>query len=47
VEAGWDAGMGYPTLILNPDDSTIDVQVFESNDLRGHWSHPDEFEAPG
>ena len=47
MDAGWGAGMGYPALILNPDDSTIDAQVFESDDLRGHWSRLDEFERPG
>jgi hypothetical protein len=39
VDAKWGAGMCYPALILNPDDSTIDVQVFESDDLCRHRSH--------
>jgi gamma-glutamylcyclotransferase (GGCT)/AIG2-like uncharacterized protein YtfP len=47
VDAGWGAGLGYPALILDPDGSPIDVQIFESVDLPDHWSRLDEFEGPG
>jgi gamma-glutamylcyclotransferase (GGCT)/AIG2-like uncharacterized protein YtfP len=47
VEAGWGASLGYPALVLDPDGSTIDVQVLESDDLPAHWSRLDDFEGPG
>jgi gamma-glutamylcyclotransferase (GGCT)/AIG2-like uncharacterized protein YtfP len=47
VDAGWGASLGYPALILDPDSSPIDVQVFESVQLPAHWSRLDEFEGPG
>lgn len=47
VDAGWGAGLGYPALILDPDGSAVDVQVFESDDLPAHWSRLDEFEGSG
>jgi gamma-glutamylcyclotransferase (GGCT)/AIG2-like uncharacterized protein YtfP len=47
VDAGWGAGLGYPALILDPDGSAIDVDVFESIDLPAHWARLDAFEGPG
>ena len=47
VDAGWGASLGYPALILDPDGPPIDVHVFESGDLPGHWSRLDQFEGPG
>ena len=47
VDAGWGAGLGYPALILDPDGSPIDVDVFESVDLPAHWARLDVFEGPG
>jgi gamma-glutamylcyclotransferase (GGCT)/AIG2-like uncharacterized protein YtfP len=47
VNAGWGAGLGYPALIIDPDGSAINVQVFESVDLPAHWSRLDDFEGPG
>jgi len=47
VDAGWGASLGYPALILDPDGSAVDVDVFESVDLPAHWSRLDEFEGPG
>jgi gamma-glutamylcyclotransferase (GGCT)/AIG2-like uncharacterized protein YtfP len=47
VDAGWGAGLGYPALVLDPDGSSIEVQVFESGDLPEHWSRLDGFEGPG
>jgi gamma-glutamylcyclotransferase (GGCT)/AIG2-like uncharacterized protein YtfP len=47
VDAGWGASLGYPALILDPEGSGVEVQIFESVDLPAHWSRLDEFEGPG
>jgi gamma-glutamylcyclotransferase (GGCT)/AIG2-like uncharacterized protein YtfP len=47
LEAGWGAWIGYPGLVLDTDGPTIEVQVFESDDLPGHWSRLDDFEGAG
>jgi gamma-glutamylcyclotransferase (GGCT)/AIG2-like uncharacterized protein YtfP len=47
VDAGWGAGLGYPALVLDPDGAAVEVHVFESVDLQGHWSRLDDFEGPG
>jgi gamma-glutamylcyclotransferase (GGCT)/AIG2-like uncharacterized protein YtfP len=47
VQQGWGAALGYPALVLDPDASAVDVQVFESPDLPSHWPRLDEFEGPG
>jgi gamma-glutamylcyclotransferase (GGCT)/AIG2-like uncharacterized protein YtfP len=47
VDAGWGASLGYRALVLDPEGSAIDVQVFESADLPAHWSRLDDFEGPG
>ena len=47
VQDGWGAAMGFPALVLEPEGESIDVQVFESDDLPAHWSRLDEFEGPG
>ncbi len=39
VEAGWGAELGYPGLILDPSGQAIEVDIFESTDLSGHWLH--------
>jgi gamma-glutamylcyclotransferase (GGCT)/AIG2-like uncharacterized protein YtfP len=46
-DVGWGASLGYPALILDPEAPALQVQVFESVDLRAHWSRLDEFEGPG
>jgi gamma-glutamylcyclotransferase (GGCT)/AIG2-like uncharacterized protein YtfP len=46
-ESGWGATLGFPGLILDPTGPTVDVQLFESSDLPGHWARLDEFEGPG
>jgi len=38
--------LATPALVLDPDGSPIEVQVFESADLSAHWSRLDDFEAP-
>jgi gamma-glutamylcyclotransferase (GGCT)/AIG2-like uncharacterized protein YtfP len=47
VAAGWGADLGFPALVLDPDGTAVDVQVFESADLPAHWSRLDRFEGPG
>lgn len=47
VQQGWGAAMGYPALVLDPDGSAVEVQIFESADLPRHWSRLDAFEGPG
>ncbi len=47
IEAGWGAGLGYPGLVLDPQGADIDVQLFESPDLPGHWDRLDAFEGAG
>lgn len=47
VEAGWGAEHGYPGLIIDPAGAAIEVYVFESPELPGHWPRLDEFEGPG
>lgn len=47
IEAGWGASLGYPGLVLDPDDPPIEVFVFESRALPEHWPRLDAFEGPG
>ena len=47
VDAGWGATLGYPALRLDPDASTVGVDIFESADLPAHWARLDAFEGPG
>ena len=43
--AGWGASIGYPGLALDPAGPVVDVQLFESPELPGHWARLDEFEG--
>jgi hypothetical protein len=47
AEEGWGAKLGYPALILDPAERPVEVHVFESEDLLGHWDRLDAFEGPG
>jgi gamma-glutamylcyclotransferase (GGCT)/AIG2-like uncharacterized protein YtfP len=48
VEAGWGATLGYPGLILDPDEERrVEVHVFESRALLDHWDRLDAFEGLG
>ncbi len=47
IEAGWGAAHGCPGLILDPAGDVVDVHVFLSRDLPGHWQRLDDFEGPG
>ena len=44
--AGWGATMGYPAIVLDPAGPEVEVQIFESTDLPGHWPRLDDFEGP-
>lgn len=47
VEVGWGAEQGYPGLILDPAGDVVEVALFESADLPGHWERLDAFEGSG
>ena len=47
VEAGWGAKHGYPGLILDPAGKDVEVHLFESLQLAGHWQRLDDFEGAG
>jgi gamma-glutamylcyclotransferase (GGCT)/AIG2-like uncharacterized protein YtfP len=47
VKSGWGAALGYPALVLDPEGSSVTVQVFESADLPAHWARLDHFEGAG
>jgi gamma-glutamylcyclotransferase (GGCT)/AIG2-like uncharacterized protein YtfP len=47
VDAGWGAALGYPGLVLDPLGPIVEVHLFESSELRDHWSRLDEFEGTG
>jgi gamma-glutamylcyclotransferase (GGCT)/AIG2-like uncharacterized protein YtfP len=45
--SGWGAALGFPGLVLDPLGSPVDVDLFESSALPGHWARLDEFEGSG
>jgi gamma-glutamylcyclotransferase (GGCT)/AIG2-like uncharacterized protein YtfP len=45
VAAGWGADLGFPAIVLDPEGSQVDVEVFESLDLPDHWDRLDKFEG--
>jgi gamma-glutamylcyclotransferase (GGCT)/AIG2-like uncharacterized protein YtfP len=45
--SGWGAAVGFPGLILDPIGPSVDVDIFESNELPEHWARLDEFEGNG
>lgn len=45
--SGWGSALGFPGLVLDPAGISIDVYIFESEDLANHWARLDEFEGPG
>ena len=47
LQEGWDAEFGYPGIVLDRDEPTVGVQLFESSDLVDHWTRLDEFEGSG
>lgn len=46
VERGPAHEMGYPVLELDENAPALDVQIFESPELKDHWQRLDEFEGP-
>jgi chorismate mutase/gamma-glutamylcyclotransferase (GGCT)/AIG2-like uncharacterized protein YtfP len=47
VNEGWGASLGFPGLVLDPNDSEVAVQLFESADLPAHWPRLDALEGDG
>jgi gamma-glutamylcyclotransferase (GGCT)/AIG2-like uncharacterized protein YtfP len=47
VDAGWAAALGHPGLVLDPLGPGVEVDLFESADLPGHWPRLDAFEGTG
>jgi gamma-glutamylcyclotransferase (GGCT)/AIG2-like uncharacterized protein YtfP len=47
IDHGWGAAIGYPALELDPAAPPVDVHLFESPDLPGHWDRLDAFEGEG
>ena len=45
-DGGWGAALGYPGIDLDPDGPAVDVEVFESVELRANWPRLDDFEGP-
>ena len=41
----WGTDAGYPGLILDPNGEAIELMIFESPDLPGHWHRLDTFEG--
>lgn len=44
-QSGWGADMGYPALRWSESGDAIEVQLFASDDLPGHWARLDAFEG--
>ncbi len=47
VASGWGAVLGFPGLILDPLGASVEVELFESQELPEHWARLDEFEGSG
>ena len=47
VDSGWAAALGFAALVLDETGSTVDVDLFESDDLPAHWQRLDAFEGEG
>lgn len=37
--------MGFPGMVIDPDEPEIDVDLFVSGELRDHWGRLDEVEG--
>jgi len=42
---GWGAALGYPALVLSPQQEWIEGFIFSSNKLPQHWEQLDQFEG--
>jgi gamma-glutamylcyclotransferase (GGCT)/AIG2-like uncharacterized protein YtfP len=47
ADGGWGSALGFPGLVLDPLGPIVEVHLFESEELPGHWSRLDEFEGSG
>jgi len=45
VQRGWGAAIGYPALVPADDGMEIEVHLFVSPGLPGHWARLDAFEG--
>jgi gamma-glutamylcyclotransferase (GGCT)/AIG2-like uncharacterized protein YtfP len=45
TEGGWGSALGFPGLTLDPLGPTVEVYLFESEELSDHWPRLDEFEG--
>lgn len=43
----WGAASGYPGIVLDPEGTAVEVQLFQSDDLPDHWARLDAFEGDG
>lgn len=46
-EEGWGAALGYPGIILDPEEGEVQGLLFSSSELGKHWDRLDEFEGEG
>lgn len=46
-QEGWGSELGYPGIVLDPDEPPVWVHLFESPDLPDHWNRLDAFEGSG
>jgi gamma-glutamylcyclotransferase (GGCT)/AIG2-like uncharacterized protein YtfP len=46
-DEGGGAAQGYPGLVLDPGAGWVEVELFRSADLTGHWDRLDAFEGEG
>lgn len=46
-EEGWGAALGYPGIILDPEEGEVQGLLFSSPDLGRHLDRLDEFEGEG
>jgi gamma-glutamylcyclotransferase (GGCT)/AIG2-like uncharacterized protein YtfP len=47
LQEGWGSELGYPGIVLDPDEPTVAVRIFESSDLPDHWDRLDAVEGSG
>lgn len=43
--ADWGQWTGYPGFVLDRTGNEVEVQIFESEELRAHWDRLDTFEG--
>ena len=45
VDAGWGSSIGYPALVLDDGEQTVNGYVLASERLKDHWARLDDFEG--